>query len=322
MKKYSIFLTFALLVFFSCKKLSASVDSPKVEPVEELAPFNLQRAVQFDNRPIQSVYVSSHGKYYVGTLEGLDVYLPQYGEFGAIDNSFTRVITRMKEFNGRMFAINSKTDAIVSSSDGLNWRKEVQPGVPIIDYFVTPNQTIVMLTEKGMYTHSPSEDQLRYYNFGNAPLQNLYVGSVEQTDSGMLFVGNNLGLYRSQDQGKSWTKLTQKSGAFEKVNLLYTDRNNRLLAIENYTSMVSSTDDGETWNQLFDLEHDAYRLIQDHENRFYLLTSYGVYVSESNALYFHRLPLQDYTGSSYVLYNFSIWGNKVILSDGLSPDYS
>jgi len=316
MTRYFVVLLFLFLS--ACKNSSTNVEDPQPNKAVQVAPFTLERATHFDNRPIQSVYVSSQGQYYVGTLEGIYVHLPQYGQFGAVDNVFTRVITRMKEFNVRIYAINSTTDAIVSSPDGLHWIKEVQAGSEILDFCVTPDDVIVMLTQQGIFTQRQSEDESIHYQFENVPTMGVYIGSVTQSSSGILFVGTTLGLFKSADQGQSWAKLSNETDDFGKINLVFTDRDDRLLVVEDYTSMFASTDQGGTWSQLPDLANDGYQLIQNSDNRFYLLTSYGVYMTNTDTFDFERLSLQDYTELGYVLQDFSIRGNRIILSDGLS----
>ena len=235
-----------------------------------------------------------------------------------MDNARTRTINRVKEYNGRMYAINRQTKAIVSSGDGLNWHEDVQLQNDILDFCVTPADTIVILTARGVFSGTSGVDGWSHHDFGMSKEDRLYMGSIEQTQSGMLFVGSSFGLYKSDDQGYRWEEVEKEvSEDFATINLVFVDWDDQLMVFEEYESIFASKDQGKSWSALPALDYSGYQLIQNSDDRFYLLTSYGVHVS-SDAHNFERLPLQDFTKSPYVLSNFSISGDKIILSDGLS----
>jgi ligand-binding sensor domain-containing protein len=318
MSKYPIAILIIVFGLIACKQSATNTD-PKKNVGEEVEPFVLQRAIQFDDRPIQSVHVGSDGKYYVGTLEGIYVYLPQYSDFGAVDNARTRIISRIKTFNGRLYAINSRIKAIVSSADGLNWRNDVQLAYDILDFSVMSADSVAILTTKGVFVGKSGEEGLVHYDFGMSEYSRLYMGSIAQTQTGMLFAGSSFGLYKSENQGQSWEVVNKEgSEGFSKINLLFVDRDNKLMVFEDYETIFTSSDEGQSWSELPALDYDGYHLIQNSDDRFYLLTSYGVYVSDRAGNDFQRLPIQDFIEGSYVLSKFSISGDKIILSDGFS----
>ena len=60
MPRYSILLLLIVIGFTSCKQSATDPDPKKIEG--EVGPLTLQRAEEFDNRPIQSGHVSSDWK--------------------------------------------------------------------------------------------------------------------------------------------------------------------------------------------------------------------------------------------------------------------
>lgn len=309
MSKKIIFLGVILFFLSSCSLFTNSEETKKIPP------FTFHKAPQFDDRPIQSVFISSKGDYYVGTLEGLAVYMPQYQEFELIDDKNTRGITKLKEFNGRFYASISGSNSIVSSQDGHNWQRELQLQRPVFDFWVTPDSLIVMGSEFGTYVKTPGLQKLTRARFLESDIIFDFIVTLSQTENGALFAGCHDGIYRSTDQGQNWVKTsTEISKYYDNIQVLLTGRGNRLFAVGG-DILYLSEDNGDNWETMYLPDNAGYNLIQNSDGRFYIPAETGFYLSPPDDIEWKFVDLKEYIKELDSISKFHISGEKIIIYD-------
>ncbi len=115
-----------------------------------------------------------------------------------------------------------------------------------------------------------------------APAGVTSMGDVIVKDGNMVFINTNASIWRSMDDGATWTQLTVAVNV-NSLNSLSLSPDGELFAGTYNSRIYRSSDNGDTWTQLFTAANDIRDFAFDGNNTVYGATGFsGVYASTDN----------------------------------------
>ncbi|PHN02981.1 WD40/YVTN/BNR-like repeat-containing protein [Flavilitoribacter nigricans] len=126
-----------------------------------------------------------------------------------------------------------------SAATKANWKKEMSLMEPFSNISTGSGNRIAFNREGRFYQKLQGTGVWMpiFTNFEN-PL----VRSVHTTESGIIFIGCDNGLFKSSDQGKSWKHVMENGWVFKMVE------SDGVLLCTNESGILRSTDGGENWD--------------------------------------------------------------------------
>jgi len=104
----------------------------------------------------------------------------------------------------------------------------------------------------------------------------VFTGIVELDDNSIITISNTGGIYKSTDNGSSWTTIHKKKGAFSK-RVSYNDivfQGNKGVVIADYTILITE-DYGDNWKEVDYASSDKLTSINSLSNNYYITTEGG-----------------------------------------------
>lgn len=137
----------------------------------------------------------------------------------------------------------STFEQIYKSEDGNVWSLVTGP-FEMFD-FTVKDEVIYVATDGGVVVHDLQNSQEYFDEFLQTKSLD-YINQVVINDNDELFVASHDGVYRSNDFGRTWTKVTEEISKDEDyVSKIWLIGDNELYAFG--TKLLHSTDGGESW---------------------------------------------------------------------------
>ncbi|MBI3258968.1 MAG: hypothetical protein HYZ54_05795 [Ignavibacteriae bacterium] len=226
--------------------------------------------------PVAKILITSKGTYLCATQTGSGVYRST--------NRGTSWITASPYANydhGLAFCVNPAGDIFVATNNANGGND---------------------LTKIGR----SKDDGVSYQNVPSYP-QNATLNSMICTSNGTILIGtNNDGIYRSKDDGATWSLLKFKSPSDSATSCLLDAGNGTIYAGTKQDGIYVSKDYGDTWNLLFaDIYlSDIKCMTSDKAGNIYVGTAFGVYKSSDGGKIWNELFSTGNSGSSQVSFIF------------------
>ena len=189
--------------------------------------------------PINSIKINNEDYIFVGSL-GRGVYLSTDGGGNWIEKN-----TYLTDPTVSSLVINSEGDIFVGTYSG------------------------------GVFISTDNGDEWTQINSG---FTNMEIRSLVIDSSDNIFAGNFFGVYKSTNNGNSWTKM----GLDEVVSDFAINSQNHLFAADFGGNIYKSTDGGVSWNQKYIAPYVQSILINSSDYIFAGTSSQGVYYSKDN----------------------------------------
>ncbi len=311
------------IFLFAIAGYGCSLISEKKES-EEVAAFGFLEESEFNNRPITSIYIDEQNREVVGTWEGLTVSLN--GRYVYVSDSLSRRSNRIKVFNGTYYAISGNGDMLISSADGLTWQTVADPGRTIYDYLVLENGRILIGSVEGVYFKDENETEFQFNEFfhPSAYLPNNIKHMIE-TSSGAVIFGSHDGIYRSEDHGNSWVKVSTRISKHEDdITMLFETNDGTILAGHDEL-LYMSYDDGESWQVFVLPDGGPSKMIAD-DGLEYLLLGGKIWARKEGNNRFTDLNLTEHLARRYsednffIIDDFHIRGDQIIIYKDYYPN--
>lgn len=209
-----------------------------------------------------------------GSIHGL-ILSKNNGKTWSMINNLGGYLTGLEISNNKIFATLSNDPAVyISDNDGLTWKKQI---LPEIGKLKSRGDTIVVLGKSKFCVSYDLGNTWKVFDLG---LTNRIVFTIF-IDSNTLFVGTNLGIYKSYDNAFTWQHISDGLNGTDIKDIVYSK--GRLFAIVNGKFIFAKQATQKRW-ELLDLgmgEVDVYKLWAT-KSAMLVSTSKGEYESKDN----------------------------------------
>lgn len=301
MKRVTIISILLLASIISC-----DVFSEKGAKVKEIPAFEWRKIHRFASDTISFIHITANDELFVGTLKAW-YRSSDYGEtFTHQAVPDTVIFKLVKKFGNHYYALGEydiettiwsssitvTSDGLFRSNDGSSWEQLLGP-FWMYDIVLDEFENLYVAKYLGVSKlHLPTmEETLMEFMPESSNLE--FANVLSKNNKGEIYVGTDLGLYRTKNQGENWDQLIQSGGSFlddiEQIELI----ENKIIAISTKELWVSD-DNGESWvvNPMVIYGSNVnyatgyyYRDIDfNSTGHLYASTSYGVGVGKADSL--------------------------------------
>ena len=218
----------------------------------------------------------------------LSTYVSHAQNWYEANNPFGGNVLAMHETNDGALLCGTTRGLFKSTDNGENWEaiSGEYENLPVLDVKSTPS---------GMYISLFSYFLRRSYdeglNWETIPAQDwTSLSDIVVNDAGLIFLNTNNSVWRSSDNGDTWTQLTVDVN----VNLLRKleiSPDGELFAGTYNKKIYRSGDNGDTWIELFSTDGDIITFGFDGDNTVYAGTLFlGLYKSSDNGDNWSTIP--------------------------------
>lgn len=168
-----------------------------------------------------------------------------------------------------------------SEDEGTSW-EEINLGLPSLPFLLVENlvadsigNLYAAVYQGGIYH---SDNQGNFWEYVSPNLQTQFQWSLAVNSQGHVFASSKEGIFRSVDQGDSWTKIREVNERFNRIWSLIVNNDDILFAeTGNPEKLLSSSDSGNSWQEIDGLGSGINELIVDQDNRLWAGTNAGLF---------------------------------------------
>ena len=276
----SVYMTFALLGL-----LSGTACNDYLFTGIERGELSWERIYSSDDKFYYSMTVSPTGILYVGTNKEILRY-DENGDSMIVvreDSHSGRVLSLATSKNGTIYASTLSGGMIRSSDGGQNWveiNAELEYAT-VYDIDFNSADEIFIATNIGVFTSSNDGDDWTPLTIDSTLS---FVRTLAVGHDGIVFAADAFlgGVYRSTDNGASWSKVID----FRASKIAVNSEGDTFVGVgpRSPSDLIRSTDDGITWTGIspFASNHSVRAIVFDSQDDVYLMNNRGIFRSFDN----------------------------------------
>ncbi len=193
--------------------------------------------------------------------------------------------SKMRVFMHQLYHILllSVLSTCVVSAQSVSWQSVGPNGGEVYDILTTDSGSMYASTQNGGIFRSSDSGMswIRVTENERTAFQYNAAYCLEQDAPNILYVGTHYGLYRTTDDGATWTQHTDGLDSWKRIHVLLNDRMGTLFAGVYNSGVYRSTDKGETWSASNEglTNFSVNDLAMDSEGRLFAATENGLFLS-------------------------------------------